>query len=389
MNSRRMFLKQVGALSTGWVGVSRVPLAEAAEDGFADGPIVHRAFPLNREPRPARLTRGYITPQSDFYVRNHGTVPRLVEEGYTVRVELPGATPVDMSLTDLRSLPTRRVTAVMQCAGNRRADMGRYKSVSGDAWHAGAIGNAVWEGVGLDAVLQRAGLQSSQPLHVAFGAHDDIEEEGERFKFGVSIPLAKAMAPESLIAFRMNGEPLTAEHGFPLRVVIPGYAGVRSPKWLASIRVQDRPSDNHIQQKEYKLFPPDVTSQTVDLSKGPFIDEMPLNSAILLPAEGTVVPAGTLPVRGWAISTTSPIARVEISADGGRTWKRAVLDSHPDAPWSWTPWTAGVELAKGTHVVTVRAFDQAGDEQPPSAAPIYNYPGYLSRAWHQVKVHAV
>ena len=356
---------------------------------FESGPIAHRGSPKNAEPRPDVLAAGFITSQADLYVRNHGTIPRLSEDGYRIRIEVPGEQPSEVALNDLRSrYPHRSMPAVMQCAGDRRVDLGKYKSVTGDAWQSGAIGNAVWSGVGLGDVLRAAGVRESGDMHVAFDAHDDIEEEGEHFKFGVSIPLAKALAPESLIAFSMNGEALTAEHGHPVRLVIPGYAGVRSPKWLAAIRVQNKPSDNHVQQREYKLFTPDVTRQTVDLTKGTFINEMPLNSAILLPADHATVPAGQVNIRGWSIATAARVSRVEVSADE-RRWTVANLQEHADAPWSWTPWTASLNLSRGRHDLVVRAFDSAGGSQPASPAPIWNYPGYLSRAWHRITVEVV
>lgn len=364
--------------------------AFAQKTDYGAGRIVHRKFPLNSEPRPVDLAAGFITPQSDFYIRNHGTVPELTENGYGISVEVPGAAPVMLMLSDLKSRFARRtVTAVMQCAGNRRADMGKFKSVSGDAWQAGSIGNAVWGGIGLNDVLKSAGIREVGDLHVAFAGHDDIEEEGEKFKFGVSIPLSKAMAQETLIAFDMNGEALSPVHGFPARIVVPGFAGVRSPKWLASIKVQDKPSDNHIQQKEYRLFPPDVTSQTVDLGKGPFINDMPLNSAILLPADGDVLSIGVSMVRGFAIATSERVARVDVSGDGGKTWVRATLDLHGEAPWSWVPWSAPIRLEKGHRELVVRAFGSGGGSQPSTPAPIWNFPGYLSRSWHRVRVQAV
>lgn len=390
MNDRRHFLAQVASLSAVSAGALGVPGAWAQRSDYGSGRIVHRPFPLNSEPRPYQLAAGFITPQSDFYIRNHGTVPELSAEGYGILIETPGAAPTTMPLAELRSRFQRRtVTAVMQCAGNRRADMGKYKSVSGDAWQAGSISNAVWGGVGLGDVLRAAGVREAGDLHVAFAGHDDIEEEGEKFKYGVSIPLAKAMASETLVAFDMNGETLTPVHGFPVRMVVPGYAGVRSPKWLASIKVQDKPSDNHIQQKEYRLFSPDVTSQTADPSKAPFINDMPLNSALLMPSEGASIASGLTRLRGFAIATSERIARVEVSADGGKTWTQAALDVHPDAPWSWTPWTADVRLSKGRKELVVRAFGSNGGNQPATPAPIWNYPGYLSRSWHRVHVDVI
>ncbi len=164
------------------------------------------------------------------------------------------AAPLDLSVADLKArFAPVTVTAVMQCAGNRRADMLAVAPVSGDPWAPGAIGNAEWTGVRLADVLRAAGIDADDGRHVAFESHDRIADTDTRF--GASIPLAKALAPETLLAFAMNGEPLAPEHGHPLRVVVPGFAGIRSPKWLARITVQDRPSDNPMQADDYKLFP--------------------------------------------------------------------------------------------------------------------------------------
>jgi sulfite oxidase len=363
--------------------MNRRPQGASAKPGM----IVHQAQPLNAEPQSAQLRAAFMTPQEEFYIRCHGNVPRIAKDGYKLKTGGQGATTLELTLDDLRTrFPQRTVTAVMQCAGNRRADMLQVKYVSGDAWGPGAISNAEWTGVGLADVLKAAGIKDDPKLYVAFACHDEIEEEGEHFNFGVSIPLSKAMAPETIIALSMNGEPLTAEHGFPLRVVTPGYAGVRSPKWLASITVQDRPSDNRIQQKAYKLFPPDVSKETADFSKGLTIDDMPLNSAICEPAANATLPAGPTTVRGYAIATGRRIIRVDVSANGGKSWRQADLERHIEAPWSWTFWNAELDLPKGEQELVVRAWDGAGETQPSSTADVWNYPGYLSAAWHRVKV---
>ena len=349
--------------------------------------IVHRGYPLNAEPRGDLLRASFTTQQSDFYIRAHGTIPQIQAQGYKLRIGGQGLRNQELSLEEIQSrFPQRRITAVLQCAGNRRADMGLLKHVSGDAWQAGAISNAEWSGVSLGDVLRAAGVQEGSDRHVAFDAHDEIEEEGERFRYGVSIPLAKALAAETLLAFTMNGEPLTPQHGFPLRVVVPGYAGVRSPKWLAAITVQDKPSANRIQAKEYLLLPPEMTKLTEDLSKGIVINDMPLNSAILVPATGARLPAGAASLKGYAIATGQPIARVEVSADGGREWTKAEIEHHPDTPWSWTFWSASLNLSRGNHELVVRAVDGAGKAQPATAEEIWNFPGYLCTAWHRVPV---
>ncbi len=196
------------------------------------------------------------------------------------------------------------------------------------------------------------------------------------------------MAPEVLLAFAMNGEPLAPEHGYPLRVVVPGYAGVRSPKWLSVITVQDRPSDNHMQQRDYKLVPADVMEDTVDWEKGVTIYDLPLNSAICEPAPRTELKAGRTTVRGYAIASARGIVRVDVSADGGRSWSQAMLEHDAHAPWSWTFWTATLDLAVGEHELVVRAWDSAGQTQPAQPDDTWNFKGYLSAAWHRVHVLA-
>lgn len=350
--------------------------------------IVHSRQPLNAEPPLDRLRASFTTGERDFYVRSHGNTPRLDAARHRLAVGGLVATALDLGMDELRGrFPPSTVPAVMQCAGNRRADMQPVRPTSGDPWAPGAIGHAEWTGVPLAAVLRAAGASDDPSLHVAFGSADDIEMPGEgRFRYGVSIPIGKAMSSEVLLAWAMNGEPLAPEHGFPLRAVVPGYAGVRSAKWLTAITVQDRPSDNHMQQRDYKLLPSDVTADTVDWAKGVVIDEMPLNSAICEPEPHARIALGPQRVRGYAIATARAVTRVDVSPDGGRTWRQATLERRDEAPWSWTFWEATLELAVGEHELVVRAWDSAGQTQPSQPDDTWNFKGYLCASWHRVPV---
>jgi sulfite oxidase len=217
------------------------------------------------------------------------------------------------------------------------------------------------DGAALADVLRAAGVETDPSLQVAFDACDEVEMPNVgRFTYGASIPITKAMSPEVLLAYSMNDETLAPEHGFPIRVVVPGFAGVRSPKWLTTITVQDRPSDNHMQQRDYKLMPPDVTAETVDWEEGITIYEMPLNSAICEPASRAEIRASNVTLRGYAVSTARQIMRVDVSSDGGRTWKQAELMHDANAHWSWTFWSARLDLAKGERELAVRARDLPG-----------------------------
>ena len=352
--------------------------------------IVHSKEPYNAEPRLDRLRASMTTGRADFYVRSHGNTPKLDEAEHRLRVDGQVATPLTLSMVELRQrFPQRSVTAVMQCAGNRRADMQPVKPTSGDPWAPGAIGNAEWTGVSLADVLRAAGAGKGSKLHVAFEASDEVvmPKEG-RFTYGASIPMDKAMSEEVLLAYAMNGAPLAPEHGFPLRVVVPGYAGVRSPKWLTTITVQEKPSDNHMQARDYKLVPSDVTEETVDWDKGITINDMPLNSAICEPAPRSELKAGRTLLRGYAIATARAITRVDVSMNGGRAWIQAQLEHDAASPWSWTFWSATVDLPKGEHELVVRAWDAAGQTQPALPDDTWNFKGYLSAAWHRVLVFA-
>ncbi|MXP62321.1 molybdopterin oxidoreductase [Roseomonas sp. M0104] len=354
------------------------------------GLIVRSEQPFNAEPPLPHLRAAFVTPQATFYVRSHGEVPRLDEAHHRLRVGGRVAQPLDLSMAELRQrFPHRTVPAVLQCAGNRRSDLHRVRPVSGDLWAPGAIGHAEWTGVPLAEVLRAAGAAPDEALHVAFSASDMVDMPGEEsFRFGISIPMGKAMSGEVLLAFAINGEALTPEHGFPLRVVVPGFAGIRSAKWVTGITVQDEPADTPMQRKNYKLLPPDIAAPPFDWERGFTINEMPLTSAICEPEEQATLPAGPTLLRGYATASGRGVTRVDVSADGGRRWQQAELERRPGAPWSWTFWQTRLELSPGEHELVVRAWDSAGQTQPASPEEVWNAKGYLCASWHRVRVRA-
>ncbi|GAA0674918.1 sulfite oxidase [Sphingomonas insulae] len=342
--------------------------------------------PLNAETHPDKLTT-FLTAQADFYIRSHGPTPKLAGDH---RVALDGLVdrPRTFTVAELQTaFASRTVTATMQCAGNRRAHLQDVKKTSGDPWDVGAIGNAAWTGVALRDVLAAAGIQDGASFVGATGA-DDVDVDGETAPFGASISIAKALEPDVLIAWAMNGEALTPEHGAPLRLVVPGYAGVRSAKWLTRIEVRDRPSDAPIQAKDYKLFPASIAKEDADWDQGLTIEEMPLNAAICAPVDGEHVRAGACSIAGYAVAFGRAVSRVEVSVNNGTDWVQAELAAEPDAPWSWTQWCVTLDLSPGLHVLVVRAVDGAGQMQPERPEAIWNFAGYLSTAWHRITVTA-
>lgn len=350
--------------------------------------IVHEDEPFNSEPPLGLLRRDFLTPGDLFYSRNHApVVPEVDPESYRLAVTgLIGET-LDLSLDDLRSFDKSEVTAVLQCAGNRRDELMEVTEIPGETpWRAGAVGNARWTGTPLREVLLAAGV-GEEARHVAFTGLDLVEGEDGWFDYGGSIPIEKAMSPEVLLAYEMNGEPLSPEHGAPLRVVVPGYIGARSVKWVSGIELRREQSDNYYQASEYRLFAPNVTDETADSSSSFPLGEMQVNAVICEPAGGESLQAGPTVFRGYATAGGGrSVERVDISADGGKSWTQADLTEGKDEPWAWSLWETTLDLGSGRHVISVRAVDSAASAQPPTAAELWNFKGYANNSWHKVEV---
>lgn len=351
--------------------------------------IVHDEGPFNAEAPLRRLSESSLTPHDLFFSRNHAPVPEVRPEDYRLTVEGLVGRPSSFSMDDLRGFPRSEVEAVMECAGNRRDGLIEVAPVPGETpWGAGAIGNASWAGVPLRDVLFSAGVGEGA-RHAAFAGLDLVEKEGRSFHYGGSIPIEKALSPEVLLAYEMNGEPLTPEHGAPLRIVAPGYYGARSVKWLGSITLQEGPSDNYFQASDYKLFAPNVRAEVSDHAEGLMLGELQTNAVICEPGEGEKVGAGLVAVRGYALAGGGRrVERVDVSRDGGRTWVQADLAGRSEDPWAWTLWEASFELSPGEHHIVVRALDSAATTQPATAAEVWNFKGYANNSWHGVRVVA-
>lgn len=348
--------------------------------------IIRSQEPLNGGPALAALIGAAITPAHLFFVRNHGSIPQTDPASYQLEINGMVRQPLTLTLADLRGLPRAAVAATLQCAGNRRDELRAVADTPGELpWGAEAISSAAWEGVPLRDVLGAAGIDTGA-AHVAFTSSDEVERGGRRFGFGGSLPLAKALAPEVLLADTMNGAPLPAEHGFPLRVIAPGYIGARSVKWLRTITVQAEPSDNYFQAHAYKLFPGTTNAQNVDWQAGMMLGEQSLTSVICEPAPGAKLAPGPVLLRGYAYAGGErSIARVEVSADGGARWQQAELLGQP-ACWTWRLWQARIELPPGRHELLVRAWDSAAHTQPSEICQVWNFKGYMNNAWHRVAV---
>jgi sulfite oxidase len=351
------------------------------------GMRVYQTSPLNVGAPLEVIRQAFVTPQECFFVRNHSVVPDVDIHSYRLSVKGQVKVPLELSLEDLRAhFPASTVMSTLQCAGHRRNELAAYRPIPGEIpWRAETIGNAVWRGVTLREVLQAAGVRESVQ-HVSFLGLDAIHKGRERIEFGGSIPIEKAMSAEVLLAYEMNGQPLSPHHGFPLRVLVPGYIGARSVKWLASIVLQDDPSTNYYQVRAYKLFPPHTQAENADWTQGQMLGPLPLNSVIFRPTAGELLEAGPISIGGYASASEGHrIERVELSSDGGATWTHATLREQPQ-PWTWCFWEVTVPLGPGAHELIVRAWDSAGCTQPEDIRQVWNWKGYVNNAWHRVTV---
>src|SRR3954452_11824591 len=348
--------------------------------------IVHEDEPFNAETGLAALAEGPLTATDAFYVRGHGAVPQIDPGAWRLRVHGLVERELGLSLRTLReAFREREVTATLQCAGNRRAGLMAIREIPGEApWGPGATGTATWTGVALADVLALAG-PLRDAAHVGFDGADMCPEAKPAQRFGGSIPLDKARRPEVLLAWAMNGEPLAPVHGAPVRVVVPGYIGARSVKWLERIELRSRPWHGYFQEVVYRLLPEDGTPGP---GQGMPLGLVALNADILSPADGAAVSAGAVDVRGYAFAGGERhVARVDVSLDGGATWRQAdLLDDL--GRWAWRQWRTTLDLRPGEHEIVVRAWDSSAATQPEDEAALWNPKGYVNNARPRVRVRA-
>jgi sulfite oxidase len=346
--------------------------------------VVHEEEPFNAETAPDGLLDP-LTATDAFYVRGHGAVPQIDPSSWRLRVDGLVERPLHLSLDTMhQALPEREVTATLQCAGNRRRGLMAIRQIPGESpWGPGATGTATWTGVELADVLALAGPLRNA-TDVGFIGADVCAETQPAERFGGSIPLAKGRRPEVLLAWGMNGQPLRPVHGAPLRVVVPGYIGARSVKWLERIELRSSPWPGHFQHVVYRLLPPDGTPGP---GAGMALGLVALNADVLAPQDGDTVTAGPVEVRGYAFAGGERhVERVDVSVDGA-SWRQAELLDDLGA-WAWRHWRIRVELMPGEHEILVRAWDSSAATQPEDEAALWNPKGYANNSCPRIRLHA-
>lgn len=371
-----------------------------ASDPYIKEPQRHPAFrvnsskPFNAEPPADILAANYLTPNDLFFKRNHLPVPDINPLTYRLQIEGEGIKSLSLSLEEIHSkFPKHTVIATLQCAGNRRSEMNKIKQVKGLDWGIAAIGNASWSGAKLCDVLTSVGVKEEEWEHVHF---EGLDKDLSGTPYAASIPIHKAMDKHGdvLLAYEMNGEDLPKDHGFPVRVIVPGIVGARNVKWVGRIFVSKEESTSHWQQNDYKGFSPSVDWDTVDFRTAPAIQDLPVQSAITEPHNGSNISATCeeITVKGYAWSGGGrEIIRVDVSLDGGKSWQVASLTGQQqkaDRAWAWKLWTLTAPLPIGQEQLEIvcKAVDSSYNVQPDTVAPIWNLRGVLSNAWHRIYI---
>jgi DMSO/TMAO reductase YedYZ molybdopterin-dependent catalytic subunit len=357
---RRTFLRSaaglpiVAGLIPRWLSAADI----AAPAARAGDLLVREASPVNLE-MPLTGFKNYITPNDLFYVRNHFDAPKIDVGNWKLTVEGHVEKPFSLSYDDLQKIKAKSVTALLECSGNGRSLLDPKKK--GVQWNLGAVGNAKWTGVTVDEILRQAGIRSGAVDVVFVGADRGDGKDGEKLQFLRSVPIEKARDPKVLLAHQMNDRTLPAQHGFPLRVIVPGWYGVASVKWLERIIVTDERFNGYFQSIDYSYW-----ERVSGAARMTPITTLQVKSIIASPAIGeTLEPNKQATIQGAAWSDDATIAKVEISTDGGKHWQPAKLLDEP-VQYSWRRWEFAwrTPSAPGPVSILAKATDSAGATQP-------------------------
>ncbi|RZB69349.1 nitrate reductase [NADH] 2-like [Glycine soja] len=365
--------------------------------------------PFNAEPPlPLLMHHGFITPAPLHYVRNHGPVPKANWEDWTVEVTGLVKRPNRFSMKNLvKDFHHREFPATLVCSGNRRKELNIMKPTSGSSNTAGSASTSVWRGIPLRHVLRRCGIlaRAKGALHVCFEGAEDLPGGGGS-KYGTSISRDLAMDPtrDVILAYMQNGEHIPPDHGFPVRLIIPGFIGGRMVKWLKRIVVCEHESDNHYHYKDNKMLPSHVDADLANEEGWWYkqeykINELSINSVITTPSHEEILSINSYTtqrpyeLRGYAYSGAGrKVTRVEVTFDGGETWHVCTLD-HTEKPnkygkyWCWCFWSLEVEVIDllGTNEIAVRAWDEGLNTQPEHLN--WNLMGMMNNCWYRVKTN--
>ena len=402
VTSRRKFLGQLGALGalatlgaaseTGLVSRGLIPeaLAEEADASVKEvsgkpGMLVHNVRPVNGEFAP-HLLNDDITPTERHFVRNNGLVPDQATQrdaqGWKLTIDGEVHTPLELTLADLKAMDSVSLPMLIECGGNGRANF--EPAVRGNPWDRGAVGCAQWTGVPLRDILKKAGLKDTAVYTAHYG---DDPSLGAAPPFSRGVPIDKAMDKYTIVAYQMNGKDLDPLNGFPVRLVVPGWVGSCSQKWLNRIWVRDQVHDS----KKMSGYAYRVPKYPVIPGTKPPKEDMEIATAWRIKSLITNLEPNSkfavgqkIPVGGHAWAGENKVNKVYISTDYGITWEKAKLNRAPNK-YSWQRFASEVSFkGKGYYEIWARAFDDDGNTQPFQQP--WNPKGYLGNVIHRVPV---
>jgi DMSO/TMAO reductase YedYZ molybdopterin-dependent catalytic subunit len=340
---------------------------------------------------PEHLLDDDTTPNDKFFIRNNGQPPEEEKNPDSWKITIEGEVnqKLELTLGELKQRfahQTHRM--VMECGGNGRAFY--TPTARGNQWTNGGVGCPEWTGVKLADVLRAAGLKDSAKFTGSWGTDTHLSGDPARRTISRGNPLAKSMEDHSMIVWGMNGQPLPHINGGPVRLVIPGWPGSLSTKWLSTVLVRSTPHTGAgMGGTSYRVpVTPIVPGSTNDGKSFVDLQAMPIRSIVSSPANGTRLPAGTrsLALRGAAWGGSAPIARIDVSHNAGQTWQAVTAATPPRNPFDWTRWTHTIALpSDGYFEIWVRATDRAGVTQP-IVATNWNPQGYGSNPINRIAV---
>jgi DMSO/TMAO reductase YedYZ molybdopterin-dependent catalytic subunit len=329
---------------------------------------------------PLEALRWDVTPIGLHYLLTHYDIPEVDAAGWRLAVDGLVERPLTLSLDELRARPAVEHVVTMECAGNGRAHVEPH--VVSQPWLLEAVGTARWRGTPLSGLLEEAGVREGA-VEALFTGLDRGVEGGEEQAYARSLPVDEAIGSEAFLAYEVNGMTLPPQHGFPLRLVVPGWYGMTSVKWLARISVLGEPFDGYQMRRSYRVrLEEDEPGEPITLIAP---------RALMIPpgipefsSRARVVEAGTCELRGRAWSGESEVVAVEVSTDGGASWTSAELGDSTLGRWAWRSWRHVWEAEPGEYELCCRARDAAGNEQP--LEPPWNVGGYKNNAVQRVAV---
>ncbi|NRD79656.1 sulfite oxidase [Bacillus sp. BRMEA1] len=340
--------------------------------------VVRNLMPENKE-TPIEFLEDHVVDNKLFYRRNHFLYPQLTNEGFWLPINGFIHSPALFSMKDLLRLPSKTIKVVMECAGNKRHFF--EPKVFGEQWEKGAISQGYWKGVPLKSLLELVGVKNGAK-EVVFEGYDYGEKTNldQVVPFSRSLPLEKAMHPDTIIAYEYNQQPIGFQHGYPLRLIVPQWYAMASVKWLKQITVVDNEFNGPFQTDDYVYYPKNDNN-----SDSYPVTFMNVNSTIQKPLHMQILQTGKHIIKGIAWTGKGIISKVEISINNGESWHKAIIVNQAMEPYGWVAWRwEWSALDRGEYTILSRAADSLNRIQP--LLPFWNRKGYGYNAVDKIKV---